>query len=175
MKSVSNRFSTMLGAGLFLLFGVVFAQVLPEESLIEQNPDETIEGADVLDIVTDVTPPPVASTSDATMSNESSSTSEMIAEESETSSTTPINEVVEISTASSTGSIDEVVAEAILPFELADISSKRDIEKPSQCQNESARELFDTIGECVRYVLQNASEERVERPQPEKEPQESLE
>lgn len=170
MRNVSNRFSTMLGAGLFLLFGVVFAQVLPEESLTEQSPSEYIEETEILDVPPEVVEQPVASTSEMMIEESSTTSPEMITDEAETGSTTSTTNIVEENTATTTLSTDEAVTEIMLPFELTDISSKRDIEKPSQCQNENARELFDSIGECVRFVLENASEERPERPEADREP-----
>lgn len=154
MRNVITQFPILISAVFVLITGVVFAQVLPEEPLVE-SPEEVI--VDTPDVV--IEPEVATSSGEVTAeANIASSTEEVQVVDAELSSSTATvatdTPLVEVAT-------EEEIKNTV--FTAADeVNSLRDLERPQQCQTDGAKAFFDTIGECVRFVTAKISESKRE-------------
>jgi hypothetical protein len=160
MPSVIVRFPVLISATFVLITGVVFAQVLPEETVMEASEalvesselaiaesDTSSSTAEVVEVDTNASPTGIVL--DSLL--ESSSSTEQVSE-------TVSNITTDIAVVQDEAAIKNTV------FKAADeVSSINDLERPQQCQTEGARELFNSFGDCVRFVTAKISESKREQ------------
>lgn len=165
MQKVRMHLPAFFGLSVFLLAGVVYAQVVPEAASAE------VEEKILIEQTTTFAPEETPTEQFATTSPEETSAEKMFIESA--SSTANEASVVSGTTTLEEGEapdsplemslfIQDVTGQVESPIKADEFHSIDDFVRPAHCQSDSAQLFFATFNDCVRHVITQISQSKLD-------------